>query len=381
MKAGALRLPPFESVNSVFMRYIAQGTFHILSHGAFGLTLHLTVNTPIEGGYTQFTPTPAFGEPVTSLVVKLSFVSDERVQIALSKQVALDTITRDEWQREIDIQTDVYKQTLAYLEPLCPAIVYSHVITPHTTEGNMLCDPLIQHSSANPLVRMFIQTLREMPHIHMGIIGMECIEHAYTMHDMIQANSGNLKLVELIKNVGRYMVLQLALQTGYSHNDFHGGNVLLTKQKGYFTGISVTPTLIDFGRARALSASVRSQINDWVQQGRYTDALALLCTPEVADKHVANISNRQFHWLCGNYRMNPTDRRELERYRQEMKRIFDVNISVEITVPWTSHEVTNAHIQTLIERRQSALDIAIQYMNERHTYDSNIPTLPLRGTI
>ena len=75
----------------------------------------------------------------------------------------------------------------------------------------------------------------------------------------------------------RLQIIKLALETGYSQNDFHPSNLLIdTSYSGYYTGLPGKVIIIDFGYATKIPIPILEMIKYNISNGRYKSALVRL---------------------------------------------------------------------------------------------------------
>ena len=155
-----------------------------------------------------------------------------------------------------------------------------------------------------------------------GVIGMEFANGYQTLFQL-----QNHKDSILYKYMILYLLLELALQTGYTHADFHTGNLMIhTTSKHYFVDeenvkdkIIGKPLLIDFGFSNKIPDDKMEKIRNHIKNGKYTLALKELCT--VPRKDGLELFEYPIHygWVCG-YLDLSISRSEQEKYIQEIKK-------------------------------------------------------------
>jgi hypothetical protein len=164
--------------------------------------------------------------------------------------------------------------------------------------------------------------------------------------------------VEFVKNICRYALLKLALETGYNHSDFHNGNILLEKDTTYFDNIKLSPVLIDFGRTNKLDLNILYAIKKSVEEKNYVNALSYLCQPYNTTKtfHTKSEYKKYYGWICGDYGGTiPEDK-------------LSDSVNIQIDELFKSHEVS--------------IDKNVEIMNKLHDADpTKYPLLPLSNNI
>jgi hypothetical protein len=151
-----------------------------------------------------------------------------------------------------------------------------------------------------------------------------------------------------------YLIVKIAVNTGYSHGDFHRSNILInTGDKQYFHNTRIDniligrPILIDFGLSFKLSEKEHNTIKEAYAKGDYSSILKYLCAlgGGINGKH--SLERSIYDWTCR---------------QDEMYILFD-----------KSFELLD------IARTQAEIDLVTQF-DELHKKDENIPLLPLYKT-
>ena len=177
-------------------------------------------------------------------------------------------------------------------------------------------------------------------------------------------------------NIGRYALLNLALTTGYTHGDFHRGNILICDSTSYFNGVNYRPIVIDFGRSTKLPPDKFNQLKTFVSNHDYISALKILCH---SNEFVQNIAYSEFFygWVCGDYDLND------EAY--ENNKIDNVDNYAWNGIPEKPPalpETINAEIDVLFQAREIAIDANIETMILAHEQDRiKYPLLPVSNQI
>jgi hypothetical protein len=105
---------------------------------------------------------------------------------------------------------------------------------------------------------------------------------------------------DIYKEMAMVLLLELALKTGYTHGDFHSGNIMINKTaKGYFGPIEGKPLLIDFGLTAKIPPRTQSAIEELCDNEQYTEALNMLCTVSRKDGTPITRYPAYYGWACG----------------------------------------------------------------------------------
>ena len=350
-----------------FKTFISDANPSVLSQGTYGFVTKWELNAgSTNNTYKKIIPTDEFGNKITTLIVKICCVrptdeiNNDEEQIKGNK---LLSVSATEFINETNIQTDIYLKTINYLQPICPGIAYANIVP-------IKLNPLKCCSSSpdlkkilNPMMRFIVNN----PNYKIGIIAMEMAENL-TSNNVLTNND--------FSNIGRYALLNLALTTGYTHGDFHRGNILICDSTSYFNGVNYRPIVIDFGRSTKLPPDKFNQLKTFVSNHDYISALKILCH---SNEFVQNIAYSEFFygWVCGDYDLND------EAY--ENNKIDNVDNYAWNGIPEKPPalpETINAEIDVLFQAREIAIDANIETMILAHEQDRiKYPLLPVSNQI
>ena len=229
-----------------FTYFVQNSTLEFFKNGGNGIAVLLTLNPGIESPYIS-TDISTFGQPVNKLILKIILLGNpgeaiEFTRISKSRNYEIHLQTPDAFINETEIQKNIYFDTLDYLDPICPAIVYSEVFLYDRFMGLFNSFPIDDIDLQNVIYTLiYIETK-----VDFGIIAMEYANNTKILYDLspnVRPNSN----YELYVNMSLYLLLELALKTGYSHADFHMSNIMINRSAvDYFDGIPGKPIIIDF---------------------------------------------------------------------------------------------------------------------------------------
>lgn len=395
IKGGGIMLPNSkqELSKKIFTYYLNNfNEIKTISYGRYGIVVLLILPENIDTSnednfYKQMTPNQDYGKIVKSLLIKIQFVNNN-YDVKLGDH-EFTGVTQKQIQDEVNIQTDIFFKTLNYMQPLCPSIIYADIIQDFKEKQKILNLLRKAQNLPFPVEKNIIYTN------DFGIIVMEMIHNSKTLfkylkdkqiniykkqdyiYNLNKSVSGNVRQdsnfdeintamktmnldkndKEMAENISRYALLKLALDTGYGHNDFHPGNILIQEDNTYFKNIDISPILLDFGRTTKLNLDILNTIKTKVQQKNYVGALAELCKPyNTKLVHTRTLNVIHFGWVCGDY-----------DGQIESKKIPDS---------------VNTEIDALFEKRELAIDENIQTMSRLHDSEPNkYPLLPLSNEI
>jgi hypothetical protein len=385
-----------------FDNFLSNSTFRFISRGTYGITFKATLMSGIPSPYTRLD----YGGEVRHILIKISLLYDDgmtadqqkvfiskfstntgsvpgaapaeaapaeasyngispqsEVVVQITPTAQLTTCIMQNFINEVNVQTDIFLKTMNYLQPICPAIVYSGIIHGNSDEFRSVMDKMIAGSievGSRTITReLFVGIKNNKDKYHnLGIIGMEFADDCVLLHSL-QAKFTRIQY-ETVESMALYILLKLAIDTGYTHGDFHTGNIFInTETTTYFAGLRGSPLLIDFGFAQKIPLNRLKIIKDNYLAGNYTDALKQLCLIRRSDDLDMSRYKSFYGYACGTY--DSYGRREIREF------------SSKANINWAIGE--------FIRKREMAIDEMIQSFEEKHAMDPTIPLLPLSNKI
>ncbi len=189
---------------------------------------------------------------------------------------------QDRFVEEVRKQTLISKKGLNAMNRNCPVALFSKLFGPRSSKGKVLQKLLLRrcHSKEdrNPLQQMLdeLSFRQNIPHqaisndptlkYYFGILAMENIDSTYELFndivkpiiidDIIAKNPELYKYDSMALspysqrlrwayNTARYELLRMAIDTGYSHGDYHTDNMLINEK-------TRKTMIIDFGRCKKI---------------------------------------------------------------------------------------------------------------------------------
>ena len=99
-----------------------------------------------------------------------------------------------------------------------------------------------------------------------------------------------------------FLILRLAIETGYNHSDYHLGNIFIDEtDETYFFNEKGSPMLIDFGYAFKMPIMYVRDIINHVNNKKYVDALEIICQQNRPDGIDLGKYPNLYGWLCSNF--------------------------------------------------------------------------------
>jgi len=368
MSRGGMFIPSQDSSKSykTVLEYLAKSKITRLTKGAYGLTYiaELHESSVIKNPFLKLTVGKMYKTPVKKLLVKVCVIEDPYIEETIvprndttwnvAQQMNIQPLPMDEITEEINIQTDIYLKTMQNLQPICPGIVYSNFIE-RSDNGPLNYFEDIPKNNTDPRTDD-----NQMSKVGFGIIVMELASDYVTMFEYKRSNNPNdaadffdAKLKCL------YTLIQLALETGYTHGDHHFANIMYNKKDSkYFHGTKGRILLIDYGRSTKIPSSEMKTFKNMCDSKQYLQALEMLCLNPVANDYIADprYAEKYYGWACGSYGgLMKTN----ERY------VASINESID----------------TLFEQREEQLNLNTATMEKLHAKKNMYPLLPLSNTL
>ena len=397
---GGMLLESLSSANAEinFSNFINDSNPTILAQGAYGFVIKWQLNAgSTNDKYKKIIPTAEFGNKITTIIIKLCCIrpmdkfNPDEVDVG-----NIRSVSETEFINETNIQTDIYLKTINYLQPICPGIAYANIVPVELTPGQNIINPdtifgkIVTRCASSfnlkNIINRIISFINKnsestiIPKYKIGVIAMEMAENL---------TSNNVSTNYDFANIGRYALLNLALTTGYTHGDFHKGNILICDSTSYFNGVNYRPIIIDFGRTVKLPPDKFDQLKAFVSNHDYISALKILC---YSNQYVSDIEyDKHFYgWVCGDYDLdNRAYEKAIDKYKREQNfgkptnaQISSATAKLKVPKPSALPETINAEIDMLFQAREIAIDANIATMNLAHEQDPiKYPLLPMSNQI
>jgi serine/threonine protein kinase len=252
-----------------------------------------------------------------------------------------------------------------YLQPICPGIVYSSFSRDESIRIlNTINTNIIPTNRLNikNILDTIIDNLSNGRISKVGIIGMEFADNYSLLYNLKKSPN-----FDIYHHMTLFILLKLAIETGYTHSDFHPGNIFINENDDtYFksdTGIPILgrPLLIDYGMAQKIPIDKLNQIKTNCENKNYTDALKILCTINRPDGEVINNFPTFYGYVCGTYKyLNSSSGLAMTDFEQD----------------------TNKKIITLFKNRENAINILKdEYKIKHESEPDKYPWIPLSNSI
>jgi hypothetical protein len=287
---GGLFLKQSENAELLFTLFL-NNTIKIdyVADGANGIIYKLTVPEKFRSGYTYIDPNN-YGQPVREIALKLCILENKDIP---------------NFKSEVNIQTDIFKKSTIFLQPLCPAILFSKVL--NDKEKRELITKMIKidmsvkkHKLPFKDTELDITQLLTDNKLRLGIIAMEFEKDYKRLFDFIKSQSISREMKIKYINYGLYIIIKLALETGYSHADFHTANIMIHPTMDYFGEKSGRPLILDFGYSVKIPSYSMRKIQLCVKNRDYIAALKWICGVKRSDNStlIKESWATYYGWVC-----------------------------------------------------------------------------------
>ena len=293
---GGLFIGHNKNAELYFKHFIKNSTFEFLSRGAFGLTFIATLKHGIESPYLHM-DINNFNEPVQKILIKLSFMHNDDKQRYKNIKLGfkIDNIEclathHNNFEKEVNIQTEIYFKTYKYLQPICPAILFSSIETIHgdnvmlineeidskqvetKLSCNYLLSSMITNASEDKVIEYLLEIYKNYSNGNIGIIAMEYADVYMPLSQIYIL--GDYERALIVK----FMLINLFLETGYIHADFNDNNILVkTKDNTFLDGIPYSFLLIDFGYVVKANSEELHTARELLAKKDYLGIIRIIC--------------------------------------------------------------------------------------------------------
>lgn len=302
-----------KNAEEAFLYFINNSTFNFYLGGNNGITIIAKLNNNVQSCY-KYINCYNFNENVNKLLLKIVLIKNNKYSKDSNKEnncknddddssnifkfdsnistnnKELDLASKEEFIHEVNTQVDIYLKSMKYLHPICPPICYAKIY--EYNQENKLFFHKILKDNLN-LLKIYIRYGIDFDSI--GLIAMEYAQDFHQLFHLIKDKDYNI-----YKNMSRYLLLRLAVETGYNHLDFHKYNILINKNNNqYFDNLYGYPLLIDFSWTKKIPLDILSIIKEKYNNKQYVEALDILYKMKRRDD--INLEEYDvFDWLTKN---------------------------------------------------------------------------------
>jgi hypothetical protein len=264
-----------------------------LSSGAYGIVFLVESDT---SPYVSVRD----DRPINKMIIKLCAINNHGTHSIGSAKYTVKTVSEKSFEREIEIQTEVFFRTCDYLDPICPCIIHSEVkgadfdpvkrqrFAPRLSH---LLSKTQQDSVEHILLKLFVDQITTGRLFEYGLICMEYADGFNTLYRLKQTESK--ETIEKLESIARQKLIEMSFKTQYTHSDFHHGNILCK------LGVKPQVLLIDFGLCNRLNDEQWKTLKEEWYSHRYYDALESIFYPLRYDTYDLRNRMDQYGWLLG----------------------------------------------------------------------------------
>ena len=355
------------NVNKV--RYIADG--------ANGIIYKLSVPETYTSGYTYIAPNN-YGKPVKEIAIKLCVLTSSDIK---------------SFKDEVNIQTSIFKKSIKYLQPVCPGILYSSILRERKKtdfiKQLLEIDPSII-SNKLPYLESEIDISRDLltnSKYYIGLIVMEYENGYKRLFDYINSTtlSKEIKIKYLL--YGLFIILKLAIETGYSQADFHIANIMIHPSLDYFGTRSGRPIILDFGYSRKIPQKTMNVIDSLIKSNDYISALKWICSVKRSDESSITKEEWSSHygWVCRDWdllKSRSKFKKTSLSSRRSKKSFIKVGEDLQLSIPKGITYANNRELQQLFNKRKIYEgELIKQFITFNKKSPINYPNLPLSNDI
>ena len=293
-----------KNVDLSFFNYLHNCEISYYSSGKNSIILKADLDCNIESPYLHLNYYN-FKKPVKELIIKIIFLStnydpehDTFLVEIDNKMTELAINEVDMFINEVNIQTNIYFKTCKDFHPICPGITYANYFKSKDNVVKIfnLFIKLVtsRNNYKNYKTKLTLENILNIfinntSFNSIGIIGMEYAENYKIISRVLSNNISN----KVYKNMARFILLKLCLETGYNHGDFHLGNIMINT-------ILDNILLIDFGYSVKINPDLLDKIKNYINEKDYSKALSIIYNiPRIDGLNLTDSKyDIYFSWLC-----------------------------------------------------------------------------------
>jgi hypothetical protein len=355
MKGSGIKNRSLYTLDSAFDLFVNNSTFNVLSTSSLnGMILKLKLNPNIVSPFLNVTIGPDFDKPVQSLIIKFILI-DKKTTIVKFKTIEKETMIQDQFNKEVNIQIDVYNKSITddefIFQPICPAIVkvYENITDAFKKK--------IVENIVDPIEKSLVKDFFSLNYSIHSIV-MEAIEGYNVLLKHCDSKYERFALFELWR-LHKY---------GYTHGDYHKENVLINAEYEYYfdKNIKGRALILDFGRSSPIQYNTIPDLNSVLK-----NEISSLSDPHWPSYiwlsyYFNNCQTETIHFLTNIYNAH------IQQNRLNIKNIF-------ISFPQFNNDL-NKIKETLIVRPVFVLSEIQKYKKEKNYRNRKVKTMGGGGT-
>ena len=265
-----------------------------LSKGSFGIALVAeSESSPylsVRGGIER---------KINKIIIKVCAINKEPFKITSrvnGHNSTFSTVHEKNFEREIEIQTEVFFRTCEYLDPICPSILHTEVKdSPYDYQAKKRVETRLSQllPKCDEIGQIYLKHIIDLLHQgRLSMYGIICMEYAQGYETLAKLKTLHPDKTEKLRDIARHKLIEMSLKTQYTHSDFHENNILCNPE-------TEEVLLIDFGLANKMLDEQWTILRDEYKEKRYFDALESIFYIDRRDLFVLRHDLDSYGWLIG----------------------------------------------------------------------------------
>lgn len=266
--------------------YLSKGSFGIALVAESTMSPYLSVRGGIE-------------KKINKIIIKVCAINKEPFKITSRvnhHNSTFSTVHEKMFEREIEIQTEVFFRTCEYLDPICPAILHTEVKdSPYDYQAKKRVETRLSQllPKSNEITQIYLKHIIDLLHEgRLSMYGIICMEYAEGYETLARLKTLRPDKTEKLRDITRHKLIEMSLKTQYTHSDFHENNILCNPE-------TEEVLLIDFGLANKMLDEQWNTLRDEYKEKRYFDALESIFYIDRRDLFVLRHDLDSYGWLIG----------------------------------------------------------------------------------
>jgi hypothetical protein len=279
---GGMKVTPEYDLQTAAIFYLKNCTFKVLSTSGYSCTTFICdfKLEPTRSPYRGLSRSGTFGNPITTILLKLSYHAPEDLPVESSKVQHGDKLFKhiktSEIQHEVHMQHVIYLKSLLQNKcfiPICPSVLFCQSEPFNDKSSDLFIDLVKSELVTEEKNRARdLAILKNYRQNRLIFTMMECLPNAKTMSEVLQGvdisalarrvglepnpktDEASKMLLEYSKNL-LYGLTRMH-RLGFAHRDFHMLNALLVPSYANF-GNTPCVHIIDFGQTVVMTDEQR----------------------------------------------------------------------------------------------------------------------------
>jgi hypothetical protein len=349
---GGLLIKPNYTEESAFKYFISNSKISVFDSGSSGIILKCVINNEKKSPYQIIRTGGVKGKLANTILIKLCIIKKDinnnynfEFSLKDERRNMIDTHIKNisseyDFTEEVRIQKEIFEKTKKYNNPICPSIIYSkHLKTKDKNDVDLLNSIINKLNEYNKMIihKNVLNSYLTDNNITIGLIGMEIAEGYKPLCIVIdelkykKENAKNKELKEKLSNakeiyecMAKLKFIEMAVKTGYSHNDFHDCNFLINTHDIVSFKIPGNIMIIDFGDTRKINNNILKKIDFLYLNNSFTEILnEMYKIDDVRD--FLNIDLQQYKWLITKNIFTNTYIKKLNQQQLQNELLFKQN--------------------------------------------------------